>query len=148
MIKPIKNKKAALELSIGTVVVLVIGMAMLILGLVLVRTIFTGAKYNVDQINKNVEAEINKLFDEEGGKEVVIYLPNQEAEIKKGKSYGVAFGIKNTIRGESEASTFTYEFKSTSVQQGCTGLDTTKADQYLILGKTGSVTLLPGADPY
>ena len=65
MIKPIKNKKAALELSIGTVVVLVIGMAMLILGLVLVRTIFTGAKYNVDQINKNVEAEINKLFDEE-----------------------------------------------------------------------------------
>ncbi len=142
------NKKAALELSIGTLVILVIGMAMLILGLVLVRTIFTGAKYNVDQINKNVESEINKLFDEEGGREVVIYLPNQEAEIKKGDSYGVAFGVKNTIRGESEASTFTYEFKSTSVQQGCSGLDTARADQYLILGKTGSVSLLPGSEPY
>lgn len=143
-----QNKKAALEMSISTVVVLVIGMSMLILGLVLVRSIFSGAKYNVDKINEGVESEINRLFDEEGGKEVIIYLQKQEAKIDKGERFGVAFGIKNTVRGEAEASTFTYEFKSTSVQQGCSGLDTAKADQYLILGKTGSVSLLPGSKPY
>ncbi len=143
-----QNKKAALEMSISTVVVLVIGMAMLILGLVLVRSIFSGAKYNVDKINSGVEAEINKLFDAESGNDVILYLQNQEAQVKKGQRFGVAFGIKNSVRGESDASKFTYEFKSTSVQQGCAGLDTTKADTYLILGNSGSVDLLPGAKPY
>ncbi|MEK6953289.1 MAG: hypothetical protein AABX29_09845, partial [Nanoarchaeota archaeon] len=47
-----KNKKAALELSIGTIVILVLAMSMLILGLILIRTIFTGAKYNVETMNK------------------------------------------------------------------------------------------------
>src|SRR3990167_4325944 len=53
------NKKAALELSIGTIVILVLAMSMLILGLVLVRTIFTGAKYNVETMNDKVRDQIN-----------------------------------------------------------------------------------------
>ncbi len=143
-----REKQGALELSIGTIVVLVLGMSMLILGLVLIRTIFSGAKYNVEIINKNVEAEINKLFEEGGARNVVVYLPNAEAEVKKGNSFGVAFGIRNTARGEAQASTFTYTVKATSVQEGCTGLDTTIAEKYLILGRTGSVNLLPGSEPY
>lgn len=142
------NEKGALELSIGTIVILVLGMSMLILGLVLVRTIFTGAQYNVDQINKNVEAEINKLFDETSGRAIAIYLPNSEAEIKKGKSFGVAFGIKNDVQGESEASQFTYAVKAVSIQEGCRGLDLTTADKYVILRRTGTFSLLPGADAY
>src|SRR3989344_329084 len=92
------KRRGALELSIGTIVIIVLAMSMLILGLVLVRTIFTGAKYNVDQLNKNVEAEINKLFNEQGNK-IVFYLPNRQADIKKGTSFGVAFGIRNTVQG-------------------------------------------------
>ena len=60
----IKNKKAAIELSIGTVVIIVLAMSMLILGLVLIRNIFTGATESVDQINDNVRSEIIKLFQE------------------------------------------------------------------------------------
>ena len=92
--RKIKSKKAALELSIGTIVILVIAMSMLILGLILVRTIFTGAKYNVETMNKKVEAEINGLFVDDDVK-AVLYLPNREAEIKQGETFGVGFGIQN-----------------------------------------------------
>lgn len=140
-----QNKRAAIEMSIGTIVVIVIAMSMLILGLVLVKTIFTGAKYNVDQLNKNVEAEINKLFNEKGGK-TFIYLPNNQAEIKKGVSYGVAFAIKNDAQGEASSSTFNYYIQASSVQEGCQ-LTVTQATSYAILGRTGSLQLSPGGDP-
>lgn len=138
----LRNKKGALELSIGTIVILVLGMSMLILGLVLVRTIFTGAKYNVEALNKNVEAEINKLFNERGGR-LYIYLPNNEVEVKQGESYGVAFAIKNEAEGESQPGKFTWEAKAGSVQKGCQ-LTLEQADNYLILGGTGSVDIAPG----
>lgn len=140
-----KSKKGAIELSIGTIVIIVIAMSMLILGLVLVRTIFAGAKYNVDQLNKNVEAEINKLFNENGGK-TFIYLPNNQADIKKGTSYGVAFGIKNDVQGESTAGRFVYSIKASSVQTGCS-LNLQQADSYLILGASGTLDLVPGSEP-
>ena len=49
-----KNRDGALELSIGTIVVIVIGMSMLVLGLVLVRTIFTGSTESVKVLNEGV----------------------------------------------------------------------------------------------
>lgn len=142
---PMPSNKGALELSIGTIVIIVIAMSMLILGLVLVRTIFTGAQYNVDQLNKNVEAEINKLFNERGGR-TFIYLPDNQAEVKKGDSFGVAFGIKNDVQGESTAGKFVYNIKATSVQTGCR-LSLQQADSYLILGSSGSINLMPGEEP-
>ncbi len=142
----IQNKKGAIELSIGTIVIVVLAMSMLILGLVLIKDIFAGTKYNVDQLNKNVEAEINKLFNEKGGK-IFIYLPKSEVEVKKGTSFGVAFAVKNTAQGESQAGKFTYEAKSSDVQKGCQ-LTLQQADSYLILGSKGSFDLLPGADPH
>jgi hypothetical protein len=140
-----KNKKAAIELSIGTIVVIVIAMSMLILGLVLVRTIFTGSIYNVEQLNKNVEEEINKLFEERGGR-TYIYLPNNQADIKKGDAHGIAFAIKNIIEGESESSRFTYNIKATSIQKGCE-LTLAQADNYLILGDKGNLDISPGSEP-
>lgn len=139
------NKKAAIELSIGTIVIIVLAMSMLILGLVLVRNIFTGATYNVDALNKNVEAEINKLFNERGDK-IILYLPNNQADIEKGKSYGVAFGIRNDVEGESAAGRFTYNIRASSIQKNCK-LTLQQADNYLILGDSGTFELLPGTDP-
>jgi hypothetical protein len=141
----LKNRKGAMELSIGTIVILVIGMAMLILGLVLVRTIFTGAQYNVNALNKNVEAEINKLFNEKGGR-VFVYLPNNQADVKKGQSYGVAFAVKNDVEGETAPGKFTYQVVATSVQKGC-ALTLEQANSYVILSGEGAFELSPGADP-
>jgi hypothetical protein len=144
-IQSLKNKKAAIEMSISTIVVIVLAMSMLILGLVLVRTIFGGAKYNVDALNKNVEAEINKLFNEKGGR-IFVYLPNNQADVTKGKSFGVAFAIKNDVQGETGASTFAYETKAASIQKGCQ-LTLEQADGYVVLGGSGSIQLSPGDEP-
>ena len=62
---PMKNKKAAIELSIGTVVIIVLAMTMLIMGVVLVRNIFSGATSSVDTLNDKVKGEITSLFSEE-----------------------------------------------------------------------------------
>jgi hypothetical protein len=137
-----KNKKGAIELSIGTIVIIVLAMSMLIMGLVLVRNIFQGATYNVEQLNKNVESEINKLFNERG-ENIVLYLPSGQAEVKQGKSFGIAFGIKNTVSGESTSGKFSYKIQSSSIQKGCK-LTNQEADSYLKLGDTGSFDLLPG----
>jgi len=50
----IKNRRAAMEMSVGTIVTIVLLMTVLILGLVLVRTIFSSAKYNVDVIDEKI----------------------------------------------------------------------------------------------
>src|SRR3989344_2476326 len=111
----VQNKKAAMEMSMSTIVILVLAMSMLILGLVLVRTIFTGAKYNVEQINEKTRGEINKLFTEEA--RVVLYLNNRLAEITPGEPFGVGFGIQNT--GATGKFTWIVEVSDDRVKEKC-----------------------------
>jgi hypothetical protein len=147
-LKMIKNKKAALELSVGTIVIIVLAMSMLIMGIVLVRNIFSGATGAVDLVDKNVKAQLNKLFNEEETR-TVIYLPNNVAEIKKGKSYNIGFGIKNVLRA-SEATTnqFTYKVEAAEVETGCQ-LTLAQADNFIRLGKTLTkpLTVIAGEEP-
>ncbi|MBI3334712.1 hypothetical protein HYZ97_04445 [Candidatus Pacearchaeota archaeon] len=90
-----ENKKGALELSIGTVVILVLGMSMLILGLILVRTIFTGATSSVDDLNDKVTNALASLFAEEGEDVVVRLGPDQTAKVKPDSGdFGVAIGAR------------------------------------------------------
>jgi len=139
----IKTKKGAIELSISTIVIVVLAMSMLILGLVLIKDIFEGTKYNVKELNKQVEAEINKLFNEKGDK-VVIYLPDKNTiEIAQGKSFGVAFGVRNTAEGETAPGKFSYKVEASDIQTGCK-LTLAQANEYIILGAKGSFDLSPG----
>lgn len=137
--KKIPRKKAALELSMGTIVILVLAMSMLILGLVLIRTIFGGAKYNVEQMNQKVEDEIGKLFVED--KKIVVYLADNKADIGQGEDWGVAFGVRNQIRNIEEGSKFMYEV---SMAESSCKLKETNALSWIKLGKEGSITLGPG----
>ena len=57
-----KNRKAAMEMSVGTIVTIVLLMTVLILGLVLVRTIFTGAIENINGIDQAVKSELKNYF--------------------------------------------------------------------------------------
>ena len=79
-----KNREGALELSIGTIVVIVIGMSMLILGLVLVRTIFSGATQSIDSLNDQVQSEILGLFGDGNGNLVIKLGSADTAKVKPG----------------------------------------------------------------
>lgn len=88
------SKKAAIELSIGTVVIIVLAMSMLILGLVLIRNIFGGATESVDNLNEKVRSEITNLFAEDSSKLAIRLGADKTAIVKQGNRLGVAFGAQ------------------------------------------------------
>ena len=101
MRKLVMNKKGAMELSMSTVVVLVLAMTMLILGLVLVRSIFKGATGSVNDINEKVKGEIAGLFVDETSKIIVNLGADRVAKIPADTAnFGISFGAK-TIDGSS-----------------------------------------------
>lgn len=136
----VKSKRAAMELSIGTIVIVVLAMAMLILGLILVKNIFTGVSYNVDEVNNKVKDQIGKMFTEDT--KVVAYLPsNGIAKITQGKDFGLAFAIKNNI----ETQEFRWEvlLDDVDVTQKC-GVTAAQAQSWVITGRTGSLPIVSG----
>lgn len=137
------QKKGAIELSIGTIVIIVLAMSMLILGMVLVKNIFTGSSQNVLQMNDKVRDQINELFVKD--KKTVVYLPNQIAKIQQNEDWGVAFGIKNTERGTAEAGRFHYEVtvSDPDVRTKC-GVDERTIEGWIITGRADDLIISPG----
>lgn len=88
-----------MELSVSTIVIIVLAMSMLILGLMLIRNIFKGGTGAIESINSQVAGEINKMFGED--KRVVLYPSSGVIEVKQGKTGGFAIGIKNKLSGMS-----------------------------------------------
>ncbi len=109
-----QNKKGAIELSIGTVVIIVIGMTMLILGLVLVKSIFSGATDSVGELNTKVRGQIAKLFTEDQSTGVTVFLGGDKtARIKpSADSFGIAIGAEDPDGAALEdTDTLTYQLK-------------------------------------
>ena len=99
------EKKAAMEMSVGTIVTIVLLMTVLILGLVLVRNIYGSGSNAIDQIDSAIQNEMNKLFAEEG-KTLVIYPTSRKVTLKKdAEPSGFAFSVKNN---DVEDMDFTY----------------------------------------
>ncbi|MEM3405772.1 MAG: hypothetical protein QW117_02230 [Candidatus Pacearchaeota archaeon] len=144
------KKRAAIELSIGTIVIIVLAMTMLIMGLVLIKTIFSGARYNVDTINDKVKEQINKMFSEDDSNPIITYLANNKATVKRGNEFGVAIGIKNLDSG-NQASKFKYEVKlgedSSELKKQC-GITEKEAMELILKGKTDEFTIRPGDYSY
>lgn len=107
------NKKAAIELSVSTIVVIVLAMTMLVLGFVLVRNIFSGATESIDDLNDKVKNEITQLFTAED-KDIVVWLGSDKtAKIKQGTDFfGVAIGAR-TSDGSSATNRDRLQYKIT-----------------------------------
>jgi hypothetical protein len=120
----IGGKKAAVELSISTIVVVVLAVSMLILGLVLVRTIFTGAKNVADMSNEQMKSQISELFGE--SRRVVVYPDSKRVDITQGEIGGFGIGVQNLREGSSTGVTFSYEVvvSDPDVQRKCGVTDT------------------------
>jgi len=133
------NKKGALELSVGTIVIIVLAMTMLILGIMLIRGIFTGSTDAIDEVNKNVINEINEAFGDPN-KKIVIYPTARTVSIKQGDTgKGFAFSVKNKEISDHD---FTWEVKVDEeflIQEKC-GITSAEAN-FWIVQNTGSFTL-------
>ncbi len=89
-----ENKTAAMEMSVGTIVTIVLLMSVLVLGLILISNIFTGSTDNVNAINDQVKTQINDLFGSSGDKLVVNLGSQNTAKIKQGtENFGIPMGF-------------------------------------------------------
>lgn len=129
-----KNKIAAMEMTVGTIVTIVLLMSALVLGLILTQTIFKGSKENIESIDEGVKNQITTMFSKDELKQIVLY-PGTSISVKKGgEDAGFAFSIRNL---GNTPGTFSYTIAASSVQTGCT-LSLVEANKYISLGGTGS----------
>lgn len=87
----IKSKKGALELSVNTIVVIVIGVTLLILGLVFVRNIFTKIDTLSSDAFGKAEGELGKL----SGVDQTLTISPERIEVEKGGAKQVKVIIAN-----------------------------------------------------
>ena len=112
----LKTKKAAMEMSVGTIVTIVLLMSVLVLGLVLVQNIFSSAKNAIDLTDDELQSEINSMFAQKDNQRVVIYPGSREISLSQGELGEYSISIRNT---DYEDATFSYEVKSADVSRNC-----------------------------
>jgi hypothetical protein len=141
-----KNKKAAIEMSMTTIVTIVLVVVTLVLALVLIRTIFTSSTNAIDQVNTAIQDQINNLFTSEGGN-LQVYPASRQITISRGATpAGFGFAVENP---EKTTATFSYNLSAGDVHNCGPAFTTDEANAY-VLGNTGTLTLGPGAilNPY
>ncbi len=139
----IKNKKAAMEMSVGTIVTIVLLMSVLILGIFLVQNIFKSAKGAVDLTDEQLKNEINKLFAED--KKLAVYPGNRLVEIKQEEVDGVGIGIKNLLKGAEGTKTFSYEVILAD-SSNCGANSESAVSKWIKTGRTESGIPIPVGD--
>ena len=130
----IMNKRGALELSMNTIIIIVIGVVLLSLGLIFVRGIFS----QTTDLSDKVFADANKQLDDLGGSvSSALVVSPETVRIDSGKTSGFVVQVTNLEEGQ------TYSGLTGTLQalgQGITCTFTDGASQKVIR------TLIPGAE--
>jgi len=136
-----KSKKAAMEMSVGTIVTIVLLMSVLVLGLMLTNKIFNVATDSVDSIGQIAKDSLNSAFSKDGGV-LAFYPSNRIIRIKQGADgEGFVFAINNPNKKET---TFYYQFNLSEgydLQKNCGNSISKKEVEDWILQNQGSVTI-------
>lgn len=134
------NKRAAIEMSMGTIVTLVLSMTLLILLIVVIRNIAGSANNAVDLTDQQLTSEINKLFGND--QRLAIYPASGLVEVKSGKSGDFGFGIKNMLQG-SEGENVIFSYETAVVDVGKCGRTVEELESLISLGSSGSNIIIP-----
>lgn len=139
MKKIFSNKKGAMEMSVGTIVTIVLLMSVLVLGIFLVQTIFQRGTDAIDSIGVEIESEIQKLFSREGGV-IAIYPTSRRIHLRQGDSgKGIALSIRNVGEGSAE---FMYEI--TARETSCPDRLSPEVATNYVFGRTDTFVLSEG----
>src|SRR3989344_4839785 len=86
------HKKGSLELSVNAIVIVVLAFAMLGLGLIFVRNLFSGITETTTQVQEQVKQQI--LDDLRTGNKPLSF-PAQRLDVNVGDKKDLAFGVMN-----------------------------------------------------
>ena len=140
-----RNRSAAMEMSVGTIVTIVLLVSVLILGIVLIKNIFTSAKSVVDLTDQQLRNEVEKLFSEES--KMSVYPGTRLVEIKQDSTNGVGIGIRNLLTGASSDKTFSYvvTISDADLNKKC-GIDEETVEGWIVTGRTEENIPIPSGD--
>lgn len=113
------QRKAAIEMSLGTIVVLVLSMTLLILGMYFIRNMMCGAIGLTSDINDRVKSEIRTLFQSSQGEVVCIGAVGDPIPVTPGRQNIIACGVKAATEGQ-------YTFKITEIYASSSKIETVK----------------------
>ncbi len=131
-----RNKTGAMEMSVGTIVTIVLLMAVLVLGLALVKNIFGSAKGAVDLTDTQLQEEISNIFGGDDLKRVAVY-PATRIKLRKGTDLSpLGFSIRNI-----EANTRSFQYALEFEGSDC-GINGAAANSLIVLRRTGSKTVI------
>jgi hypothetical protein len=137
-----KNKSGQMEMSVGTIVTIVLLVTLLILGVVLIKNIFTSAKGVVDLTDQQLRSQISQLFSEED--KISVYPATRLVEIKQEATDGVGIGIKNLLQGTAGNTVFSYVVSAEDVSN-C-GVTPAVAESWISVGKTATDLTIASGD--
>jgi len=135
----IRNKKGAIEMTMGTIVTIVLMVAILVVLLFFIGNIRDSGTDAISGVDDAIQNQINKLFTD-GQSKISVYPADREINVKRGDDpKGFAFSLQND---EVVDSTFTYTLTASDVTKCGATLTEDKANDFL-LGGTGSFKLGP-----
>ncbi len=105
-----QSKKGAIELSMTTIIVIVLGVTLLILGLVFVRNIFSRVQTLSDEAFESAEKEIQQRM---GSTDKIYVSGGLRWEVEPGKPLARAVGIQNFDEDLSSSSEFKVQITPT-----------------------------------
>ncbi len=131
-----KSKKAAMEMSVGTMVTIVLLMIVLVLGIFFIQKIFKSGTNAIDTIDSQVQSQVQQLFAQQGTR-LAVYPTSRDITLTKGDTpKGFAFSVKNL---ENDAS-YTFTTTATDVTN-CQGAITKDTVNSYLIGGSGSFNL-------
>lgn len=136
-----RNRSAAMEMTMGTMVTIVLLTMVLILGGYFISKVYSSGMDNIDNIDTSIKNEINELFAKEENRKLVIYPPSRDVKIRKGTE-GSGFGL--VIRNiENTAGIFSYGI--TAEETDC-NMRLADAENLIALNKERSnINIPPGS---
>jgi len=135
-----KKKTGAMEMSVGTLVTIVLLMIVLVLGIFFIQKIFFTGTNAIDIIDSQVQSQLQKLFSSEEGAKIAFYPTSGDITIKKGDFKGFAFQIRNN---DVEQATFAYTTTVIDASKCGSTFNEVDAEDMLLAG-TGSKNIGPG----
>jgi hypothetical protein len=106
------KKRGAIELSIGTIVVVVLAISMLMLGLVLIGKIRAGTTKSIDTITDSIQSEISVLLVDDKSNVVVYLSKDKVAKVKPDTDlFGLAIGAKTSDGTSTDRARLQYMLK-------------------------------------
>lgn len=132
----IKNKRGAMEMTVGTMVTIVLLVAVLVMILYFISRITESGTSAIENIDSAIRAEIDKIFAQNENKLIVVYPTSREITIKKGDERLLGFGF--LLRNKGEEDTFSYDISAESTD--CS-LTLTDAEKLIAVGKDGDIVV-------